>query len=136
MNDSGLAVARIAGFYKISPADIWILHDDVDLALGKLKIVKGRGSAGHKGVLSVIEKLGTINFVRFRMGVGHPHSGRVKVGGKRAGKFDTDKETSDFVLSEFLPTQQDEARQLVKKTAEAVSVALEEGIEVAMNKYN
>lgn len=136
MNESGIAVARIANFYRLAPEDIWVIHDDVDLPLEKLKIVKKRGSAGHKGVMSIIKELGTVNFVRFRLGVGHPHSGRLMKGGKRVGKFDAPREVTDFVLAPFVAADLDEVRKLVGKTVEAIELALEEGLKKAMNRYN
>jgi PTH1 family peptidyl-tRNA hydrolase len=122
MNASGFAVVKLANFYKIKPEDLWVIHDDVDLPLGKLKIVRERGSAGHRGVISIIEQLGTTDFVRFRLGIGHP---------KRDGKW-----TEDFVLSPFLPTEKDEVKRLIKKTVEAIKVGLRGGGEQAIGKFN
>ncbi|MFC1790419.1 aminoacyl-tRNA hydrolase [Patescibacteria group bacterium] len=136
MNQSGIAVARIARFYKVAPQDIWVIHDDVDLVLEKLKIVQNRGTAGHKGVFSIIQQLGTTDFVRFRLGVGRPHSGQAQVGGKKASKFDDSREVTDFVLAQFLPTEADEVKKLIKKTTRSVEIGLEKGIEAAMNQYN
>lgn len=69
MNDSGETVKKIADYYKIKPEDIWIVHDDIDLPLGEFKISRGQGSAGHKGVQSVINELGTKEFNRVRLGI-------------------------------------------------------------------
>ncbi len=69
MNESGIAVANLAGFYKIVPEDIWIVHDDLDIPLGEFKTKQGGSSAGHNGIKSVEEKLGTPNFNRFRIGI-------------------------------------------------------------------
>ena len=68
MNNSGQSVSAAAKFYKIKPADIWVIHDDLDLPLGKIKIQRDRSSAGHNGVQSIIDALSTQNFVRFRIG--------------------------------------------------------------------
>lgn len=132
MNASGFAVFKLASFYKIEPEGIWVVHDDVDLPLGKLKIIEGRGSAGHRGAMSIIEQLGTVDFVRFRLGIGHPHAGRRLEGGKRITKFDSQEEMEDFVLSPFLPTEKDEVKRLIKKTLEAIKFGLEQGIEKTM----
>jgi peptidyl-tRNA hydrolase, PTH1 family len=70
MNLSGDAVAAVANFYKIEAKDIWVVHDDADLDAGKIRISLGGGSAGHKGVESVAEKLGTKEFWRMRIGIG------------------------------------------------------------------
>ena len=72
MNLSGRSVAKIANFYKISPEDIYIIHDDLDLRVGESKIQFNRGSAGHNGVKSITDHLGTQAFWRLRLGIGHP----------------------------------------------------------------
>lgn len=136
MNASGIAVARAVNYFRVPEENLWLLHDDVDLSLGKLKIVKGRGSAGHRGVMSVIDQTGTIEFVRFRLGTGHPHSGRRQEGGKKASKLDTPQETEDFVLAPFSPSETSEVKHVLKNTVEALKTALKEGVEAAMNKYN
>ena len=72
MNDSGLAVRLIVDFYKVKPEDVWVLHDDVDFPIGSMKIRFGGASAGHRGIMSIIEHLGTDQFYRFRLGIGRP----------------------------------------------------------------
>ncbi len=69
MNDSGVAVAAIANFYKITPEDIYVIHDDLDIALGNYKIAHGKGPKVHNGLSSVIEKIGTDQYVNVRVGV-------------------------------------------------------------------
>ncbi|MFH1840669.1 MAG: aminoacyl-tRNA hydrolase [Candidatus Shapirobacteria bacterium] len=121
VNASGFAVAKAANFYKIAPKDIWVIHDEVDLPPGKIKIRLGGGSAGHRGVSSIIEKLGTERFVRFRLGIGHP------------------KELDDKHLSVEKYVLQSDARltkKLIKKATQAVIFALEKGLEKAMNRFN
>ncbi|MFC1626899.1 aminoacyl-tRNA hydrolase, partial [Patescibacteria group bacterium] len=71
MNVSGNAVQALSSFYKIKPVDIWIIHDEIDLPLGTIRIRTSGGSAGHNGVQSIIDRLGTDAFVRFRLGVGN-----------------------------------------------------------------
>jgi len=70
MNNSGLSVQKITNFYKISPQDVYVIHDDLDLEIGDYKIQFDRGSAGHNGIKSIIENLGTQQFNRIRVGVG------------------------------------------------------------------
>lgn len=70
MNNSGEAVSKLKNYYKLDTEDIWVVHDDVDLELGKIKIVLGGSSAGHKGVQSIIDSVGTDQFWRIRVGVG------------------------------------------------------------------
>jgi len=72
MNNSGIAVSKILNFYKISPSDIVVIHDDVDLPLGSVKKQRGKNAAGHHGVEDIIEKIGTKDFWRIRVGIGKP----------------------------------------------------------------
>jgi len=74
MNLSGISVQKVAAFYKITPDNIYIIHDDLDLSVGEWRLQFDRGPAGHNGVKSVIENLGTQAFWRIRIGIGHPHS--------------------------------------------------------------
>jgi PTH1 family peptidyl-tRNA hydrolase len=129
MNDSGNAVASIASFYKISPEDIWIVHDELDVPLGNMKIRLGGTGAGHRGIESVITSLGAHAFWRFRLGIGpdkhHDDESKHKI---------SDVET--FVISPFERSEAGKARELIKKGAKALETALEEGMSVAMNKFN
>lgn len=74
MNNSGIAVAKIANYYKITPENIYIIHDDLDLEVGDWKAQFDRGAAGHNGVISTIKHLGTQAFNRIRIGIGHPQN--------------------------------------------------------------
>jgi PTH1 family peptidyl-tRNA hydrolase len=127
MNGSGVAVSSIAKFYKIKPEDIWIIHDEIDLPLGGMKIRFAGASAGHKGVESVIESLGTDKFWRFRIGIGEQ---REAVHDKKVKPID------NFVLGGFSEGEKGKAREIVKKAVKAVQDALEEGLEKAMNRFN
>ncbi len=129
MNASGYSVSKLVSFYKIKPEDIWIVHDDLDLPLGKIKIRLGGAAAGHHGVESVIDKLGTDQFVRFRLGIGHPRKkGKVEIKSER--------EVDDYVLKEFDVNEASEAKQMIKKTIQAIEIALEKGLEKVMNRFN
>ncbi|MEK9166083.1 MAG: aminoacyl-tRNA hydrolase [Patescibacteria group bacterium] len=105
MNNSGLAVAKIANFYKIKTPDIWVIYDDIDLPLGILRIRQNGSSGGHKGVQSIIDSLGSSDFARFRLGVGPVPL-----------KFDP----ADFVLKAFDKSEPALARDMAKKAVEAV----------------
>lgn len=72
MNESGTDVKKVSDFFKISPNDIWVVHDDLDLTPGKIKVDFGASAAGHRGVTSIIDHLGTQEFWRFRIGIGRP----------------------------------------------------------------
>lgn len=123
MNASGMAVSKIANFYKIKPEDIWVVHDEIDLPLEEIRIVKGRGAAGHRGVESIIKELGTEDFVRFRLGIGHP------------GLGSGDKEVERYVLALFGKGERNKARRMVRKVVKSVRVALDEDLKKAMNQF-
>jgi len=120
MNVSGEVVAKLMSFYKIPSFGLYLVHDDVDLPLGKLKITVDHGSAGHKGVESVMEKLGSQNFVRIRVGVGKDR------------KVATDR----FVLMPFMLWEKGQLSHAVKKAVEAIEMILKEGVERTANKFN
>jgi len=126
MNNSGLAVKIIADFYKIVPDHIWIINDDIDLPLGSMKIRFGGASAGHRGVESIIEQLGTDKFWRFRMGVGE----------KRELNDSRVKSVDDFVLGTFSGAEKGKLKDLIKRGARAIEMSLEENLEAAMNRFN
>jgi len=140
MNLSGKAVKSLITKYKIPTTNLWVIHDDIDLPLGKIRIVKNRGAAGHKGVESIIKELGTKNFVRFRIGI-CPKTGKPK----NIEKFVLQKlreakpsEAGDETKSQR-PFNKDEEkiiREVIKKSVEAVEMSLREGLEKATNKLN
>lgn len=99
VNESGRVVEKLLRHFKLSPAELWVVHDDIDLPLGQIKVHKGRGSAGHRGVESIITVLGTKGFVRLRLGVGKPVEGEVE----------------KFVLSEFRVEERKEVQRMVQK---------------------
>ncbi|OGH94521.1 MAG: aminoacyl-tRNA hydrolase [Candidatus Magasanikbacteria bacterium RIFOXYD2_FULL_41_14] len=103
MNESGQAISALVNFYKINPTDLIVVHDDKDLPLGEIRVQTNRGPAGHNGIKSIIEKLGTQNFTRVRVGV--------------AGEMLEKMETADFVLAKFTS---EEKKVLEKVLAEAV----------------
>jgi PTH1 family peptidyl-tRNA hydrolase len=121
MNLSGTSIAACAKYHKITPERVWVIHDDLDLPLGHMRIRTEGSSGGHNGVQSVIERLGTPKFVRFRVGVGRPAS-PVPI--------------EDYVLQPFGADERETAQAMVEKTAEAVSTALLEGVTRAMNLFN
>lgn len=127
MNESGIAVSLVSKFYKISIEDIWIVHDEIDLPLGAMKIRMGGSSAGHKGVQSIIDHLGTEKFWRFRLGIGPQQA---KHHDKKLKQID------DFVIGEFMESERGKAREVIKRGFKAVEDALEEGLEKAMNRFN
>lgn len=121
MNLSGESVAGLAGFYKVDPASILVVADDVNLPLGRLRL-RARGSAGgHNGLRSIIGCLGTEEFPRLRVGV---------------GRGDPRRDLADHVLARFDGDERDEVERAIARAADAVDTFLAEGIEAAMNQYN
>lgn len=132
MNNSGQAVQLVASYYKIPATDVWIVHDDIDLPLGKMKIRIGGGSGGHRGIESIMKMLGADNFVRFRLGIGKPFKGKdPRNKGRRAME-----KVDDYVLSPFVPGETHQRKELVKKTTKALEIALEKSIATSMNRFN
>jgi len=122
MNNSGRSVKALFSHYKLPIANLFLVHDDIDLLLGNIKISIDRGAAGHKGVGSIIKELKTKKFVRFRIGI-QPKSRKPKNAEK-------------FVLQKFNKEEDTILKKEIKKTAEAINVAVKEGTEKAMNEYN
>ncbi|MBI4036173.1 aminoacyl-tRNA hydrolase [Candidatus Daviesbacteria bacterium] len=129
MNESGVAVAAIVNFYKIPPEDVIIVHDDLDLPLGKIKVRLGGSGAGHHGVESIINSLGTDQFIRVRLGIGNEksHSGEHK-----RISFSAEK----FVLEKFLPKEKSEVKQMIKQGIQVIEILFDQGIESAQNQFN
>ncbi len=130
MNLSGLSLSYIANFYKIKIKDIWVVYDDIDLPLGKLRIRRGGGSAGHHGIESIIKELGNDDFVRFRVGVGRRRLG------KEPERNIHRREVERYVLSPFTTHQAGDLRKIIKKTTKAIETCLKEGIMKGMNQFN
>ena len=107
-------------------SSLWVIHDDIDLELGKIKIVRNRGSGGHKGVEDIIKKLKTKDFVRFRVGT-RP---------KRIPEKRSKQLMNKFVASEFTKSEQTLFKKAIKRATEAVLLAIEEGVEKSASIYN
>lgn len=140
MNNSGMAVSLLSSFYKVDPKDVWIVYDELDLPVGSLKIRFGGAAAGHHGVESIMESLGTDQFWRFRLGIGvsHNHIGQeARVDGKEHTISKQKLRNVDgHVLGKFTTGEQGKIRELIKHGSEALQMALEKGMEQAMNRYN
>lgn len=124
MNNSGMSVNLVTSFYKALSTDLLVVHDDVDLRLGKIRIRRGGGSAGHRGIESILEHIPDGNFWRVRLGIGRPED----VAGVKG--------IDDYVLGAFTHQEHAKVRDLIHHAAKAIEDAFEEGLEVAMNRYN
>ncbi len=129
MNNSGMAVSLISQFYKIDPNDIWIIHDELDLPIGSMKIRMGGSGAGHHGIESIMEHLKTDKFWRFRLGIGQTknHEEMAKHNFKNA---------TDYVLENFVGKESSTVKHLIKRATDALTTALEKDIHKAMNQFN
>lgn len=121
MNLSGQAVSGLVNFYKIPLNHLLVINDDVDIPFGTIRIRPGGGSAGQKGVGSIIEKLGTQEFARMRLGVGRP-----------PGQMST----PDYVLQQFSKDEEEFLRNFLDKADLAVEEFILNGLDAAMNKFN
>ena len=126
MNKSGEAVKLLALYYKIPNLNAWVIHDDVDLELGKIKIVRNRGSAGHKGVEDIIRKFKTKDLIRFRIGI-RPKRLTIKRSKALMNKF-----VASPVGKSDLPV----FKKSIETCKEAILLALEEGVEKSASVYN
>jgi len=121
MNESGRSVAAAARFFKVESEALLVVHDDVDLEAGRLQARAGGGLAGHNGLRSLSQSLGTQDFLRLRLGVGRP------------GRGDR-RSVADYVLSPF--ESQEDVGALVSRSADAVETLAREGVEAAQQRFN
>jgi peptidyl-tRNA hydrolase, PTH1 family len=121
MNESGRSVGPAVRFFKVEPESLLVVHDEVDLDPGRLQVRLGGGLAGHNGLRSIAQQLGTGDFARVRIGVGRPERG-------------DPRPVADFVLSPFPP--EIDVRELVLRAADAVETVAREGLEEAQNRFN
>ena len=121
MNVSGRSVGQAARYFKVEPGALLVVHDDVDLDPGRLQARLGGGLAGHNGLRSIAEVLGTQDFQRLRIGVGRP------------GRGDR-RPVADYVLSPFEPEV--DVDTLVSRAADAVEAMARDGLEAAQSRYN
>ncbi|OGP55367.1 MAG: hypothetical protein A2162_12350 [Deltaproteobacteria bacterium RBG_13_52_11b] len=120
MNRSGEAVREAIDFFKIAAEDLIVIHDDLDLPLGRLRFKRRGGAGGHQGIRSIIEEVGKSTFVRLKVGIGRPPEGM---------------DPADYVLSPFDEAEKELVERIVSRAAESIHVMLLEGIEAAMSRY-
>ena len=123
MNLSGDCIAPVVKYHNATAADLVVVSDDIDLPVGRIRIRKGGSAGGHNGLKSVIERLGSPDFVRLRVGVGRDKSDRSEVIGHVLGKFDP--ETRSIMTAKIVPA-----------AVKALEQILTEGPEAAMNAWN
>ena len=121
MNESGRSVGAAARFFKVPAESLLVVHDDVDLEPGRLQARRGGGLAGHNGLRSLAQHLGTQDFLRLRIGIGRP------------GRGDP-RPVKDWVLSPFAP--EEDANAVISRAADAVETIVREGVEAAQQRFN
>ncbi|MCD6550277.1 aminoacyl-tRNA hydrolase [bacterium] len=122
MNLSGETVSLLLSFYKIPPQNLVVVHDDIDIPLGKIKITKNRGAGGHKGIISIFNKVKTKSFSRIRIGI-LPQSLKPK-------------KIESFVLKKFKKEEEKKVKKGIELAANAIDLIIEKGVEKAMNIFN
>ena len=121
MNLSGRAVFRLISFFELTPADLLVIHDDLDLPLGRLKFVAKGGAGGHRGIASIINTLHTTEFLRLKVGIGRPQYGET---------------VEHYVLSPFYPSERDMVATMAERAADAVETFLLSGLNQAMSLFH
>ena len=125
MNLSGFCVQRTAQFHKIDAVDILVVHDEIDLPFGTVRLKSGGGHGGHNGLRSIQEQLGSANFQRLRMGVGRDPNAQPGA-----------KDAAGWVLSDFPSAQLDAVTRMITAGCEDIEAVLAHGITKAMNQHN
>ena len=120
MNLSGQAVKGLQQWLRLTPAELVVIHDDLDLPLGRLRLRPGGSAGGHRGMRSIIDSLGTQDFARLRVGIGRPEG----------------NDAIDYVLGDFTAAERQIMAESYARAAEAVECILTEGMEAAMNRFN
>ena len=121
MNLSGNSVRLCADYYRIDREHILVVHDDLDLPVGRIKVAREGGAGGHKGVKSIIDHLGGRGFPRIRIGIGRPRY---------------NESTEDFVLSPFYKDERDTIESIIQTAADACRLVVMDSVEHAMNQIN
>jgi peptidyl-tRNA hydrolase, PTH1 family len=121
MNLSGNSVSKVVQFYKIPLNEIIVIHDDIDILLGKIKIATNKGSGGHKGIESIIKSTGSKNFVRLRIGIS-PEKKPLN--------------TEIFVLKKFKENENEIVNESIAKAIEAIKMTIQEGVSKASSLFN
>ncbi len=121
MNLSGEPLREFTRFYKIKAEEVLVVHDEIDISLGEIRLKKGGGTAGHNGLKSIVENLGTKEFYRMRLGVGKPQEKRMDV--------------SDWVLQKFASDEEDKLSEMLYEGKEMLTYFLKEGLKETQKRF-
>ena len=125
MNRSGLAVSHLVRKYQVTRDRLIVIHDDLDLPPGKIRIRQGGSPAGHRGIMSINDSLGGRDFTRIRIGIGRPEANE-----------DKDAEVVDYDLGDLTPEEEKTLEEVLPRVSKIISSILTEGPEVTMNRFN
>jgi PTH1 family peptidyl-tRNA hydrolase len=126
MNLSGQSVARLVKKFNVGLDNLVVIHDDLDLPPGKFRISFAAGPGGHKGIMSIINHLESQDFIRLRVGIGHPNT----------GLDSAENDVINYVLSDFTPDEKRTITRVIPQISEAITCLLTEGLAAAMNRFN
>lgn len=129
MNRSGMAIKLVSDYFKVPVEEIIIIHDELDLPLGKIKVRRGGAAAGHHGVESIINTLGTDQFIRVRLGIGNL---RTESSEHKGQALNVEK----FVLEPFTHSEKAQIKHMIKQAIRVLDLILEKGLEKAQNQFN
>lgn len=121
MNNSGLSVSAIVNYFKIPLDNLIVVHDELDISLGKIKVRVGGSAAGHHGIESIINALGDEKFIRVRLGI---------------GSWKEHGDATQYVVESFKSDEKPKVRHMLKQAVSALDLIIEEGLEKAQNQFN
>jgi PTH1 family peptidyl-tRNA hydrolase len=134
-NLSGECVSDLLGYFKIAPQNLIVVHDELDLEAGRLRIKQGGGDAGNRGVRSIAESLGTTDFIRVRIGIGRPpgFTNEIEL---EPGRRPKTEENKDYLLRPMTAAERQALAPILERATSAVEAIAAQGLEIAMNRYN
>jgi len=132
-NLSGECISNLLGYFKIATSHLIVLHDELDLEAGRLRMKQGGGDAGNRGVRSIAESLGTTDFIRVRIGIGRPPGFTIEM---EPGRQPKTEENKDYLLRPMTAAERQAMAPLLDRAANAVEAIAADGLEAAMNRYN
>ncbi len=127
MNQSGQSISLLVKKFNVSINNLIVIHDDLDLPLGKIRIRQSNSSGGHKGIDSIIAELGSRDCCGIRVGIGRPATDTAEI---------SEADVIDYVLGDFTPDEEKLIAEVIPRVSEAILCLLTEGLTAAMNKYN
>jgi len=132
-NLSGECISDLLNYFKIASQQLIVLHDELDLEAGRLRIKQGGGDAGNRGVRSIAESLGTTDFIRVRIGIGRPPGFTVEM---EPGRQPKTEENKDYLLRPMTAAEKQALAPILERAVNAVEAIAAHGLEAAMNRYN